>query len=374
MVSLNRNGRYWQARWIDPLTGRLCRRSIGPRETMNRSQALAVCAVIGDEVSQSATIRLEYGDKPITLAEFREKWFAMRGGDLLKSSVRVHQRYWNTLIDQVGADTALPSVTKQIALDARTRLCLAADARCGVGTIARAKAESTIARFVRNARQYWRDASKLDYVKDNPWLSCKSSAPEIQLPRRVLNDNEIELLLAKAKPGLRCLIALCYYAGLRKSEATRLEWCNVQFHKQRLVVYPPQGRVSTKHRYREVLLCKRLDVILTEVLRVNHLVCGGVTSDRAWLDLHSLAAEVGLQGDLSFQLMRSSCENNWMGSYPPNVVTAWMGHSAQVAAKHYRGVPDSFYSGDPRDVEIAKLRAELENERAKRLAEMLERN
>ena len=361
MVSLNRNGRYWQARWTDPLSGRLCRRSIGPRDSMNRQQALAVCSVIGDEVAQAASIRLTHGEKPMTLGQWHQQWMSMRS-DLLPSSRKVHERYWGMLIHQFGEDRLLVAITKTDVMEARARLESADDAQHGKSSIARSKAESTIARFCRNSRLYWRDAIRMEYAKENPWLAVRTTAPEVQIPRRVLTDCDVESIMRNCrKPGLRMLIALCYYAGLRKSEAVALRWEHVDFERNRIIVYPPHGRVSTKHRYREVRLDKRLEAILTEVLRVSETVCGRVTGGRAWLDLQVAVHSAGIAGDVSFQLMRSSRENHWMADYPPNVVTAWMGHSAQVAAKHYRGVPDRYYTEDPRDAEIRLLKLQLES-------------
>ena len=366
MVSLNRNGRYWQARWTDPLTGRLCRRSIGPRSVMTRQQAFAVCSVISEEISQAATLQLN-NTSVITLGEWRDQWMAMRT-DLLKSSRIVHERYWGMLLNQFGSDRTLVAISKLDAMEARARLEVAADAQHGASSIARSKAESTIARFCRNARMYWRDAIRMEYATDNPWMSTRSTAPEVQIPRRVLSDAEVDSIMdASTKSGVRILIALCYYAGLRKNEALSLRWEHVDFKRNRISVYPPNGRVSTKHRFREVRLDKRLATILTEVLRTSETVCGKVTGARAWIDLKAASIRAGVDGDVSFQLMRSSRENHWMGDYPPNVVTAWLGHSAQVAARHYRGVPDRYYTEDPRDAEIRRLKMQLESMQAQAL-------
>ena len=105
--------------------------------------------------------------------------------------------------------------------------------------------------------------------------------------------------------------------------------------------------------------------------RTSDRVCGHVTGDRAWIDLQEAVRAAGVNGDVSFQLMRSSRENHWMSDYPPNVVTAWLGHSAQVAAKHYRGVPDRYYAEDPRDAEIRKLKIQIEALQAAQLRNRL---
>jgi len=108
---------------------------------------------------------------------------------------------------------------------------------------------------------------------------------------------------------------------------------------------------------------------LAAVKRVGNRVCAGVTEGRAWQDLQRAAQVAGLDFVATFQQMRQSRENIWMGDgFPPNVVTAWLGHSATVAAKHYRGVPERYYDSYSKDQEIARLKLELQMLRQSALA------
>ncbi|CAB4177429.1 XerC Integrase, partial [uncultured Caudovirales phage] len=170
-------------------------------------------------------------------------------------------------------------------------------------------------------------------------------APEIQVPRRVFEESEIKMIMDAAKPNLRMLIALCFYAGLRKNEAIRLRWSDVDFTRNRISVWPPEGRVSSKHKFREVFLEPELSQMIKE-RGYCETVVRHITGDRAWIDLHAAIKKTQIANaeGLNFQLMRSSRENIWFArGIPPNVVTSWLGHTAQIAAKHYRGVPESYY-------------------------------
>lgn len=371
MVTLNANGKYWQARWTDPVTGRLCRRGLGARRQVNRQQAAALCKLIAEEVSHNALASLEPEPPPQpplspTIAEWRDRWLNQQHA-LMDSTMRMHRRYWRMIAEQVGKDTRIDDVTPDMVLDVRIRMGNEADARHGAGTLRRAKAETTMARMCRNARKYWHDAVRDGLAHHNPWTAVRTTAPEIQVPRRVLTDDEVERMMAEAKDGVRLVIALCYLAGLRRHEAIGLRWQHVDFDRNRLVVWPKAHVVTSKHKHREVRLEPRLAEILRAAPRTSERVVGKVTEARAWLDMKNAANKAGVTGDVSFQLMRSSRENHWFAAgYPANVVTSWVGHSPQVAAKHYRGVAERYYSDEapasPTSAaqELAALRQQLQ--------------
>jgi len=207
-------------------------------------------------------------------------------------------------------------------------------------------------------------------VTANPWMSLRSTAPDVQIPRRLLTAQQAEALIRASKSEqFGALIALCFYAGLRRHEALSLEWSAIDWAKRRLTVWPPNGRVTTKHRHREVRMEPELQHCLAAVKRIARRVCAGVTEGKAWQDLQRASQVAGLEFVATFQQMRQSRENIWMDDgLPPNVVTAWLGHSATVAAKHYRGVPERYYDSYSKDQEIARLKLELQMLRQSALA------
>lgn len=370
MVTLNRNGKYWQARWQDPVTGRTCRRGLGPRAKVSHQQAAALCKLIADEVAATALGALSPTEPKappaVTVGQWRDRWLGQQHA-LMESTMRMHRRYWRMIVDQLGADTALDDVTPDMVIDVRLRMGEKSDLLHGPGTLRRAKAETTMARMCRNARKYWHDAVATGVAHSNPWTAVRTTAPEIQVPRRVLTDEEVERIMAQAKGGVRLVIALCYWGGLRRHEAIGLRWEHVEFERKRIVVWPKAHVVTSKHKHREVRLEPRLAEILRDAPRTGDTVVGKVTEARAWLDLKNAATKAGVGGEISYQLMRSSRENHWFAAgYPANVVTSWVGHSPQVAAKHYRGVAERYYedeapaSPSATNGELTALRAQLQ--------------
>jgi integrase len=353
------------------VSGRTCRRGIGPRKQVSHQQAAALCKLIADEVAATALGALEPAAQHLaplspTIAEFRDRWLSQQHS-LMESTMRMHRRYWRMIGQELGESTRIDDVTADVVLEVRVRMGLRADAMHGAGTLRRAKAETTIARMCRNARKYWHDAIRDGLAHGNPWTSIRTTAPEIQVPRRVLTDDEIERVMLHAKPAVRIVIALCYYGGLRRHEAVFLRWQHVDIARNRIVVWPKQHVVTSKHKHREVKLEARLAAIIDSVPRDTEFVVGKITEARAWLDLRAAAVKAGITGEISFQLMRSSRENHWFAAgYPANVVTSWVGHSPQVAAKHYRGVAEKYYSDEaptsasPANAELVALRAQLQ--------------
>ncbi|MFC1678685.1 tyrosine-type recombinase/integrase [Elusimicrobiota bacterium] len=68
-----------------------------------------------------------------------------------------------------------------------------------------------------------------------------SSVKRLKVPRRIphfFSLDELELLLERATPLLRCSIMLCYYGALRRGEALALRWEDVYFDKKILRITP----------------------------------------------------------------------------------------------------------------------------------------
>jgi len=365
IVALNKNGKYYQARWVDLKTGEVVRRGLGLRSNLTAAMARACCNAIEVEILKAATLLPPpIPETVVTLDEVMRLFLIEKEPDLLKSSIYKHIKAMELVRKSMGGQSNIKNITQAQAQTFRLELVSAANSLHGKGTIARNKTEGTIARHCRRAKSYFEWAIKKEYIDKNPFAHVSTYAPEVQVPRRVFEECEIQMIMEVAKPNLRMLIALCFYAGLRKNEAIRLRWSDVNFERNRISVWPPEGRVSSKHKFREVFLEPALSQIIKE-RGYSETVVGQITADRAWIDLHEAIAKTQIKNveGLNFQLMRSSRENHWFAQgIPPNVVTAWLGHTAQIAAKHYRGVPESFYADKnlkSKDEEIIELRNKI---------------
>ena len=346
IVALNKNGKYYQARWVDLATGIVQRRSLGLKSNLTAAMARACCNAIETEILTAAALPVKLIPEIIvTLDEVMRLFLVEKEPGLLKSSIYKHIKAMELVRKSMGGESNIKNITQAQAQTFRLELVSAANSLHGKGTIARNKTEGTIARHCRRAKSYFEWAIKKQLIEKNPFAHVNTYAPEIQVPRRVFEESEIKMIMDASKPNLRMLIALCFYAGLRKNEAIRLRWSDVNFERNRISVWPPEGRVSSKHKFREVFLEPELSQMIKE-RGYCETVVQHITGDRAWIDLHAAIKKTQIANaeGLNFQLMRSSRENIWFArGIPPNVVTAWLGHTAQIAAKHYRGVPESYY-------------------------------
>ena len=346
IVALNKNGKYYQARWVDLKTGIVQRRSLGLRSNLTASMARACCHAIETEILTAAALpKIIIPQIIVTMNEVMRLFLVEKEPDLLKSSIYKHVKTMSMVRNCFGGESDVKAITEEQAQMFRLELVSAANSLHGKGTLARNKAETTISRYCRRAKSYFEWAIKRNYIEKNPFVHVNTYAPDIQVPRRVFEESEIKMIMDAAKPNLRMLIALCFYAGLRKNEAIRLRLTDVDFTRNRISVWPPEGRVSSKHKFREVFLEPELSQMIKERGYCDTVV-QQITGERAWIDLHAAIKKTEIKNaeGLNFQLMRSSRENIWFArGIPPNVVTAWLGHTAQIAAKHYRGVPESYY-------------------------------
>src|SRR5690606_17498305 len=118
------------------------------------------------------------------------------------------------------------------------------------------------------------------------------------------------LLDACPSSSWKALIALCRWAGLRRSEAVRMDWPQVDFAARTLTV-AHQGEQTTKKRTRVAPMDPRLYAVLMD--RFNAAGDG----ERVFADdPHNLTKDVkaiikraGLEPwDKSFHTLRENCE------------------------------------------------------------------
>ena len=289
--------------------------------------------------------------EPILISSLREKWEINKHYDMLPATIGYHNRVWDKILAHFG-DVRIDTVTHDCVIGWRNDL-FSAVKNNDVLSVERTRSTNTIARRIRDACSYFRFAKDLGLLSVNPFefVKCKSSS--VPPSSRVLTEEEVRKIIGAVKSQkLKMLIALCFYAGLRRSEAARLTMSDVNICKNRLTVLPPGGRTSTKHKKREVYMCSELIRIIQSYIHIGTLA-GGVSERSSWNYIRKAAKDAGVsQQDLCLQLMRSSRENIWMAKYPPNVVTSWMGHNAQIAASYYRAVPESYYASEKLEMPI----------------------
>ena len=126
----------------------------------------------------------------------------------------------------------------------------------------------TTAKAISALRSFFSFAADEGLIKDNPAFLLESPKKSMYLPE-VMDNKTIELLLEKINTSTilgfrdRCLFELIYNAGLRVSEASGLNICDIDLdggiakvrgkgNKERLSLFGPQAAIRLKEYLKDV--------------------------------------------------------------------------------------------------------------------------
>jgi len=342
-VRLHSNGKYWSAFWIDD-QGRRRLKSLGPKARVTRHQAARRVRELAAEYA-STPEQKNAGRSP-TLEQWCDRYLELRS-DLSPRTLRDHAFACRLLLDRLGTSTRLENITRREASDWRLHLESVYHRRSEAGELV--GGEATVCKQVKIAKAVMRRAVLEGQASANPFDHLKATPPEPdQAQRRFITEDEIVALLEAAPhPTWRCLVALCYYGGLRRGEAFRLRWQDVHWESTRLTVTNRLGRITTKAKTREVKMETGLERILLDAWEHadgDH-VCNPRWEGMVSKVLRDMTSSAGVAPDgVTLQAMRQTRDTIWHQQHPAFVANTWIGHSERVARKHYLTVPEECYA------------------------------
>ncbi|GIW96057.1 MAG: hypothetical protein KatS3mg110_4098 [Pirellulaceae bacterium] len=243
------------------------------------------------------------------------------------------------LVEYFGADRYVDQITAADAEDYRLWLTR------------RGLASATVHKHIRIARQLWGDAMLRRLATTNPFAAVKASATPNPERKRFITREETARLLEACNPTWRVIVALCRYGGLRcPSEVLSLRWEDVLWDRGRIVVHSPKTEHHAGKATRIVPLFPELREILAEafaqaadgsvyVVEAPRYRTRGVQSWKACnmrTQFLRIVKRAGLQPwPRLFHNLRASRATELAAEYPQHVLTAWLGHSPDVAERHY---------------------------------------
>lgn len=203
----------------------------------------------------------------------------------------------------------------------------------------------TVAMHVRGAKALFAHLVRRGLVRTNPFAAIPSADPPSGGATWTLpTDRAVEELVKDLEGPVKALAALCAYAGLRRSEALRLAWRDVDLEGRRLRVTGKASSRNAPDRVREVLIEPRLEAVLRATPS---------SSSSPVIEIHDLRRTLarafagrGL-GPHPMRLLRRWRDSTWRSLYPGPVVDSWMGHSLAVARRYYYQVPAHYYTSSP---------------------------
>jgi integrase len=278
-----------------------------------------------------------------TLAHVLNEYFAkrtdlaIRTQDLLMYTMQRLEQFF-------GAARPIASITQGDAYD-WTIWLKTQGRRRGAGMLA----DNTVRKMVAFASQIFLDAVRHNIIPNNPFAGLPRQVRPIPEKDRFVTREEIDRLMSVLPDAeLRLIVALARYGGLRvPSELLALRWSDVNWERRRMVIHAPKTkRAGTGIRVIPIFpeLAPYLEAAWDNAPEGAEFVIAQhrYVSSKLRCVMHRYLKLAGLQPwPKLFITMRQSRAIELAREYPAHVATAWLGHSAQVAMRHYWRVTEA---------------------------------
>lgn len=207
---------------------------------------------------------------------------------------------------------------------------------------------SSVSRRCETIRELFQFAVRLKWIEDNPFGHIRRSgewneARNVYVAARLV-DKIIECC---EDTELAAMVALCRFCGFRgQSEFKCLSWTAVGFGEEKILIISPKTKryPGGDRRIVPFSVCPKalqaLNKLWFESPERRDLVFPRIGSAN-WCDVTQKLARICRDNNLPFWEkpwinMRASCENDWQkAGYSIFETAAWMGHSADIALRHY---------------------------------------
>ena len=333
LVTPRKNGaKGWRAAWKQPTPN-------GSREVfrhlgdITRAEALVRCAEIQRELDATPLI------EPDSIESWSIRFFSMCG-KLTRETRQLYELTFSRLVAHLGAHKRLDEVTDA---DARSFVAYLESLRKGDGV---AHSSSSINRDLRDAHRIWAIAIEARLTTTNPFASRAAKEGRqkhrvgVAFSRYVPLDEFAGILKACPNESWRLVFNLARLGGLRANEIHRADWSDVDLTRRVLSV---MGKVEdgahrdgTKMRRRLVPIMPELyEVLVHHPSRTGKMV--ELTEDQIERTPANIVKDSGVEYyGKPLHSLRASFANDMMDKNPIQDVAEWLGHSVEVAMRHYR--------------------------------------
>lgn len=330
---------YYQLRWFGA-DGKRYSQSLGRTDKLSKRQAEKARQAKELELRHKPGLRSP-GQLP-SLGQFLQTYLESRKSELAPGSIELHEQTAKYLKGFFGEDRRLDQISRYDAREFKSTLAR--------GELARVNERKhptlsprTVDLHIRIARTTFNRAVDDDLIIYNPFDRLSGGLPPVEKDWHYVSLDEFNKLIeACPNQGWKTLLGLCRLAGLRQGEALSLRWRDVDWKKNRLMVWAQK----TKRR-RVVPIAPELLPILREALTGapagGATVVHDVTAPNVWRDFGVIRKRAGTPKYTKWcHTLRKNRESDWInGGFPFHVVVEWMGHSDEVARQHYLRVNEA---------------------------------
>lgn len=228
---------YWYARWRedDPATGKrkVAEKCVGRKESLSRRAALVEMQRLLEAGEIGGARRGAVGaGATVTLGQLNKRFVEMKQAQKVSPGTLQAYDYAIRLLEEFFKQSReVATIGREQAWDFVKAMQKGKLDKCYGGEWKTYKmGDVTIAKHLRHVRAIFEYAVDPDdgepMIAANPFRKVRVKAAKAKVWRQV-TEAEVRRLLEVAPGGWRMLIALCYYAGLRRSDALRLRWKQV---------------------------------------------------------------------------------------------------------------------------------------------------
>jgi integrase len=335
LVTPRKNGaKGWRAAWKQPGPDGSMRQMFRHIGDVSRAEAMMQCGEIQRELDAAPLI------EPDSIESWSHRFFTMCG-KLSPDTKLLYELTFLRLLTHFGKQKRIDQVT-----DADVR-----SFRLFLETIRKKNGNAFSSSYInarfRDAHRIWAIAIEAKLTTTNPFAS--RAARETRASHRVgvafsryVPLSELALLL-KACPNesWRLIFNLARLGGLRRNEIERADWSLIDLQARRMTVEGGEddgaARDSTKKHRRVVPIKPELyDVLANQPSRTGLLV-RGVNPNNFERDARGIVERSGVEDyGKPLHSLRASFANDMMDQHPIQDVAEWLGHSVEVAMRHYR--------------------------------------
>ena len=214
--------------------------------------------------------------------------------------------------------------------------------------------DNTVRRHCGRAKQLFRAALRKRLITENPFADMRDCLVKANKSRDFFlsRADATKVLAACPDNEWRLIFALARFGGLRTpSETLLLRWDDVDWERGRLLIRSPKTEHHEGKDSRMVPIFPELRPLLDTAWeqaadRAEFVIARRRDGNVNWrTQLERIIAKSGLTAwPKLFQNLRSTRETELAETYPLHVVTAWLGNSQLIAAKHYLQVTDQHFA------------------------------
>ena len=334
---------YWALRWHGR-NGKFHSKGLGRTDKVSKRQALKKKRLMEqgfDAVPGSRNI-----GKCMSLKAYTDLYFEARSRELADKTIQAYQNAARYLIGYFGEHKPIDQITR-----ADAALFKSALAAGKLKHVMKRKVDletTTVNIHMRGIKAVFGKAVADELLPYNPFDRTVTNIKK-STDWHYVSGSEYQKIMEHASPKFQRIISLCRLAGLRRTEALQLEWCNIDWDKCRITVVGKNDWQPKARKTRTIPMCPELTTILLDAYEAapegQSKPLADIYDENLTRDVKATVKRAGVEAyGKPLHTLRKSCITDWAGQYPMHVVKEWAGH-ANIATtqQFYLKVQDSDY-------------------------------